>query len=331
MNSPRCSLSRSVAAHRPRSIATVRRPPPPSRNTVITAPNPARIRDAASLILLRGPADDPRVLLGCRAASNRFAPGMYVFPGGELQREDFAARAAGALGAACVARMGVRGDRARAEALAKAAVRETLEETGLMVGVAGDVGDFGDRGDLSDDGDVDGGGRGDLSDDGDAGDRCNLSDTGDRGYHGDSGGRGDPGDRGDSGDRGDPGDRGDSGDRDNPGNLSDPGWRAIQATGMQPNLRDLTYLGRALTPPGMPLRYNARFFMARARAAHGEAADSDELSDLQWLRPSEWRALPLVPITAYLLDNLHPIIRRATAGEAFIYRHNGRHATVAWR
>ena len=331
MNSPRCSLSRSVAAHRPRSIATVRRPPPPSRNTVITAPNPARIRDAASLILLRGPADDPRVLLGCRAASNRFAPGMYVFPGGELQREDFAARAAGALGAACVARMGVRGDRARAEALAKAAVRETLEETGLMVGVAGDVGDFGGRGDLSDDGDVDGGGRGDLSDDGDAGDRCNLSDTGDRGYHGDSGGRGDPGDRGDSGDRGDPGDRGDSGDRDNPGNLSDPGWRAAQATGMQPNLRDLTYLGRALTPPGMPLRYNARFFMARARAAHGEAADSDELSDLQWLRPSEWRALPLVPITAYLLDNLHPIIRRATAGEAFIYRHNGRHATVAWR
>lgn len=247
------------------------------------------------MILLRGPADDPRVLLGCRAASNRFAPGMYVFPGGELQREDFAARAAGALDAACVSRMGVRGDRARAEALAKAAVRETLEETGLMVGVAGGGGDFGDRGDLYDDGDVGGGGRGDLSDDGD------------RGY------------------------RGDPGDRDNPGNLSDPGWRAAQATGMQPNLRDLTYLGRALTPPGMPLRYNARFFMAPARAAHGEATDSDELSDLQWLRPSEWRALPLLPITAYLLDNLRPIIRRATAGEAFIYRHNGRHATVTWR
>ncbi|MDD9811485.1 MAG: NUDIX domain-containing protein [Gammaproteobacteria bacterium] len=298
------------------SIDTVRRPPPPSRNTVITAPNPARIRDAASLILLRGPADDPRVLLGCRAASNRFAPGMYVFPGGELQREDFAARAAGALDAACVARMGVRGDRARAEALAKAAVRETLEETGLMVGVDGGGGDFGGRGDLSDDGDVDGGGRGDLSDDGDAGDRCNLSDADGRGNLGDDGDRGY---------------RGDSGDRDNPGNLSDPGWRAIQATGMQPNLRDLTYLGRALTPPGMPLRYNARFFMARARAAHGAAADSDELSDLQWLRPSEWRALPLLPITAYLLDNLHPIIRRATAGESFIYRHNGRHATVAWR
>ncbi|MDD9854960.1 MAG: hypothetical protein OXU88_02145, partial [Gammaproteobacteria bacterium] len=210
----------------------------------------------------------------------------------------------------CVARMGVRGDRARAEALAKAAVRETLEETGLMVGVDGGVGDFGGRGDLYDDGDVGGGGRG------------NLGDDGDRGYHGDSG---------DSGDRDNPGDRGGPGDRDNPGNLSDPGWRAIQATGMQPNLRDLTYLGRALTPPGMPLRYNARFFMARARAAHGEAADSDELSDLQWLRPSEWRALPLLPITAYLLDNLHPIIRRATAGEAFIYRHNGRHATVTWR
>lgn len=224
------------------------------RAAVITRPTD-RLRDAASLILLRGPAHDPRVLLGRRAASNRFMPGMYVFPGGILQREDFTAGAAGALRADCVARMGVRGDAGRAAALAKAAVRETLEETGVMLGEPGDAG----------------------------------------------------------------------------GALTEPGWRLVRSTGRRPALGKMTYLGRALTPTGMPLRFNARFFIAPAAAAHGEAADSDELSDLRWLRPTDWRALPMVSITAYILNNFTAIQHRAATGQAFIYRHNGHRATVVWR
>lgn len=214
-----------------------------------------RIRDAASLILVRDQGRDPRVLLGRRAASNRFMPGMYVFPGGILQREDFVANASGELPADCARRMGVRGDAGRAAALAKAAVRETLEETGIMLGAPGDVG----------------------------------------------------------------------------GELTEPGWRMVQSTGRRPALGELTYLGRALTPPGMPLRFNARFFMAPATAAHGTPTDSDELSDLRWLRPADWRAFPLVSITAYILQNFDAILRRATAGEAFVYRHSGGRAVVNWR
>ncbi|MGI9311493.1 MAG: NUDIX hydrolase, partial [bacterium] len=93
-----------------------------------------RLRDAASLILVKRADTDPRVLLGRRAASNHFMPGMYVFPGGALQRDDFDADAAGALATAHARAMGVRGDRRHAEALAKAAIRETAEETGLMLG-----------------------------------------------------------------------------------------------------------------------------------------------------------------------------------------------------
>jgi len=227
---------------------------------------------------VRGPAADPRVLLGRRADSNRFMPGVYVFPGGVLQRGDFTAAAAGKLAAASIARMGVRGDRAFAEALAKAAVRETLEETGVMLGVAAGAGD-GDRG-------------------GD-GERARLTMRG----------------------------RGGDGNRDE----LEPGWRLAQATGLRPALGKMTYLGRALTPTGMPMRFNARFFLAPAEAAHGEAAESDELTDLRWLRPADCRALPLVPITAYILNNFTAIQHRATAGQAFIYRHNGRRAMVVWR
>ena len=51
---------------------------------------PARPRHAASLVLLRGNTDSPEVLLGRRPMTARFMPGVYVFPGGALERGDHA-------------------------------------------------------------------------------------------------------------------------------------------------------------------------------------------------------------------------------------------------
>ncbi|HJU17507.1 MAG TPA: hypothetical protein VJ770_13695, partial [Stellaceae bacterium] len=47
-----------------------------------------RPRDAASLILLRGRGDDLEVLIGRRPLFLRFMPGVYVFPGGAIDRGD---------------------------------------------------------------------------------------------------------------------------------------------------------------------------------------------------------------------------------------------------
>ena len=47
-----------------------------------------RPRDAASLILLRGRGRDLEVLAGRRPRDARFMPGVYVFPGGQIDRED---------------------------------------------------------------------------------------------------------------------------------------------------------------------------------------------------------------------------------------------------
>ena len=47
-----------------------------------------RPRDAASLILLRGEGRGLEVLAGRRPGHVRFMPGVYVFPGGAIDRED---------------------------------------------------------------------------------------------------------------------------------------------------------------------------------------------------------------------------------------------------
>ena len=104
------------------------------------ARRPARPRDAASLILLRIDSGDARVLVGRRPAQARFLPGRYVFPGGALEPGDSRARPATELDAGIAHMVAVGGQLSRARSLAMAAVRETFEETGLLLADPGDVG-----------------------------------------------------------------------------------------------------------------------------------------------------------------------------------------------
>ncbi len=101
---------------------------------------PPRPRDAASLILLRRRRHGHEVLLGRRRAGSRFMPNFYVFPGGVVDAADALARPASPLSPALAPAMAVGGRATRARTLAMAAVRETVEETGLVVGEPGDVG-----------------------------------------------------------------------------------------------------------------------------------------------------------------------------------------------
>ena len=91
---------------------------------------PVRPRNAASLVLVRQACGGPEVLMGRRPPRSAFAPDVFVFPGGSLHAEDAAAPLA--LHPDCARRAGAASLR-RAGALAAAAVRETLEETGLTL------------------------------------------------------------------------------------------------------------------------------------------------------------------------------------------------------
>jgi 8-oxo-dGTP pyrophosphatase MutT (NUDIX family) len=97
-----------------------------------------RPRDAATLVLLRRRGKTAEVLMGRRSDTLAFMPGMFVFPGGRMERSDMTAPRAGTLhegdARRLVAGMGSRGSLRRAEALALSAIRETQEETGLFIG-----------------------------------------------------------------------------------------------------------------------------------------------------------------------------------------------------
>lgn len=99
-----------------------------------------RPRAAASLILVRNGSRGPEILLGRRPRGAVFMPGVFVFPGGRVSREDPHIRPASLLDPHLIPFMAVAGDAGRAQTLAMTAVRETFEETGLLLAQAGDPG-----------------------------------------------------------------------------------------------------------------------------------------------------------------------------------------------
>lgn len=93
-------------------------------------------RAAASMVLIDTSRSEPKVLLGRRHSALAFLPGKYVFPGGRLEAGDRLMPALGALRDTCLQRLALH--RAKGfpgpQAFALAAIRETFEETGLLLG-----------------------------------------------------------------------------------------------------------------------------------------------------------------------------------------------------
>ena len=92
------------------------------------------------------------------------------------------------------------------------------------------------------------------------------------------------------------------------GNPPPGAWTRFAATGVHPSLDAIDFLARAITPPGRPRRFDARFLVVDARfiamrvdgAVHSEA----ELVELVWTPLDEARRLDLPAITHMALDDL---------------------------
>jgi 8-oxo-dGTP pyrophosphatase MutT (NUDIX family) len=194
-----------------------------------------RPRDAATLILVRQRGKIPEVLLGCRDAKHAFMPNRYVFPGGRVDPADARVPVATPLDRFVDERLRKAATPQRARALAVAAVRETFEETGLMLAKPLKGGapeeDFGEH------------------------------------------------------------------------------WHGFLDKGFAPALDCLDLIARAVTPPGRPRRFNARFFMARAEDATGEIRHSSELGDIRWVQLDEARELPLPTITGLILGEIGRLVK----------------------
>lgn len=85
-------------------------------------------------------------------------------------------------------------------------------------------------------------------------------------------------------------------------------WQSFAATGHVPDAAPLQFVFRALTPPGRPRRFDARFFLVDADEIASDPDDfsaaCDELSHLQWVDLAEARAFDMPFITEVVLSEV---------------------------
>ncbi|MFD1796208.1 NUDIX hydrolase [Paracoccus aurantiacus] len=200
--------------------------------------DPATLRDAATVILVRRDGPQPAVLMGMRGANAAFMPSKYVFPGGAVDAEDRDVELAGLADPITMARLELEPrpeSDTEARQLLVAALRELSEETGLLIGA--------------------------------------------------------------------------------PGKSRMTGYAEA---GLVPDASALHYVFRAITPPGRPRRFDARFFLADAAHLVVDPDDfsraCDELSHLHWVPVSEARALHLPFITEVVLAECAGLIAAAGDG-----------------
>jgi 8-oxo-dGTP pyrophosphatase MutT (NUDIX family) len=93
-------------------------------------------------------------------------------------------------------------------------------------------------------------------------------------------------------------------------------WQVFARCGQRPDPAPLSYIFRAVTPPGRTRRFDARFFLADAARIQGNPDDfsaaCDELSHLHWIGLTAARGLDLPFITEVVLAEAAALI----AGEA---------------
>jgi 8-oxo-dGTP pyrophosphatase MutT (NUDIX family) len=103
-------------------------------------------------------------------------------------------------------------------------------------------------------------------------------------------------------------------------------WQSFAATGHLPDAAALQFVFRALTPPGRPRRFDARFFLLDAEALANDPDDfsaaSDELSHLQWVPLREARRFDMPFITEVVLAEIEARVDDKSAPESVPFFRN---------
>lgn len=106
------------------------------------------------------------------------------------------------------------------------------------------------------------------------------------------------------------------------------GWRDFFHQGWQPDASGLSFVFRAVTPPGRPRRFDARFFLGDADLIQGDPDDfskaSDELAHLQWIPLSKTREYDLPFVTEVVLAEVQSrLLNPKTPHSVPFFTHEG--------
>lgn len=97
-------------------------------------------------------------------------------------------------------------------------------------------------------------------------------------------------------------------------------WQGFAETGHLPSAAALSFVFRAITPPGRPRRFDARFFLVDAGQIASDPDDfsraCDELSHLHWVPMAEARQLNLPFITEVVLAEVQAHLTETAGGRA---------------
>ena len=92
-----------------------------------------KIRNAATIIVVRNKHDKPSVLMGQRGVDAAFMPSKFVFPGGAVDDQDLSIDINDSINEVCKNRLLKENKNGSWNALVAAAIRELFEETGLVL------------------------------------------------------------------------------------------------------------------------------------------------------------------------------------------------------
>lgn len=189
-----------------------------------------KIRNAATVIVVRNKQDNPSVLMGQRGMNAAFMPSKFVFPGGAVDDQDLAINIKNSINEVCKNRLLKENKSGPWNALVAAAIRELFEETGQIIGL------------------------------------------------------------------------------EQKWPEAPSSWKDFAKTGYVPDASNMFFVFRAITPPGRPRRFDARFFLIQAEELQTNLDDfsmaSDELSHLQWIPLTDTKNFDLPFITKVVLAEI---------------------------
>ena len=210
-------------------------------------------KDAASVIIIKYYRGKYYALMGRRPSDSKFMPGVYVFPGGALEKDDFYISKYYNLKNNLSNFKNKAYSNNHSMAIQLAAIRETAEETGLFLGKKRNI--------------------------------ININSFPKKNI-----------------------------------------WSKFYTKSLIPEIDKLIFLGRAITPSFMKIRFHARFFIALSDNFEGEINSNGELEKLDWINIKNVKSMNIADVTEFMIEQ---VIR--LEGNFKNILNNYKHPMFTWR